>query len=238
MTASKTEANRIQKSNQQIMCGRYVLHTPASTLAERYWNYRMPVGDMVARYNITPGTQIYAVRLQEDGEPLFDLSYWGFKPAWAAEKAPTPINARIESLKSSYFREAFKNYRCVMPASGWYEWVKTDDGKKKPYYITCSALERGDALMFGGIYTPTGVGTGTRAAIITEPAAEGIRHLHDRQPVLIHPDSLSAWLNPLQDVHNLKGKIKRTAPETLEWWRVSDQVNRPENNDKTFISPL
>ena len=86
------------------MCGRYALHTPASFIAKTYWNHQMPVGDLVARYNIAPGSQILSVRLVEPDQPSFDLAYWGFKPAWAGEGAPKPINARIESLNSRYFR--------------------------------------------------------------------------------------------------------------------------------------
>lgn len=221
------------------MCGRYVLHTPASFLARRYWNHQMPVGDLVARYNITPGTQILSIRLGEDGKPLFDLAYWGFRPRWAKDKSPTPINARIESLKTPYFRDSFSHQRCVIPASGWYEWVKTADGKQ-PYYITCSNLGRDEALMFAGIYTPTGIGTSVRAAIITEPAADPISHIHDRQPSLIDPQSLDSWLDPgLTDVGQLRGKVGRVDPGRLEWWPVSTRVNRADApNDSSLIEPL
>lgn len=220
------------------MCGRYVLHTPASFIAKTYWNHQMPVGDLVARYNITPGSQILSVRLREDDLPSFDLAYWGFKPAWAKEGAPTPINARIESLRSPYFRTAFQKQRCVIPASGWYEWKATPEGKQ-PYYITCPSLGREEALMFAGIFTPAPTGTTIHVAIITEPAASKIEHIHGRQPVLIDPSSLDDWLNPqTQDPGELKGHIQRTDPESLAYWPVSKGVNKPEGNDPHLIAPL
>lgn len=73
------------------MCGRFVLHTAISRIAKRYWDYRMPLGDMIAHYNIAPGIQVHTVRQQEDGRPDFILAHWGFKPAWAGEGAPVPI---------------------------------------------------------------------------------------------------------------------------------------------------
>jgi len=82
----------------------------------------MAVGDMVSRYNIAPGFQVLSIRLQESGETQFDLAHWGFKPTWAAEKAPKPINARIESLASSrYFQQAFQRQRCVITGHDGYK---------------------------------------------------------------------------------------------------------------------
>lgn len=223
------------------MCGRFVLHTPLSLIAKRYWGYQMATGDMAARYNIAPGTQIASIRQELSGEPRFDYAWWGFRPNWADEKAPTPINARIESIKTSrYFQDAFNHHRCVVPANGWYEWMRTEDGQKQPYYISYPDLERGEVLFFAGLYTPTGQGTATRVAIITEPAAESVQHIHDRQPALIHPDSLNEWLNPHKTARDLKGEIRRTSGSKLACWPVSTAVNRtrPDNNTPSLIAPI
>jgi len=118
------------------MCGRFVFHTPPNLLAKRYWEHEGPVANVDPRYNVAPGTNIVSVRLRANKEPLFEQARWGFRPAWATGKAPVPINARIESLSTPYFREAFQKYRCVVTANGWYEWEKPGDGKKTPYYIT------------------------------------------------------------------------------------------------------
>jgi len=93
-------------------------------------------------------------------------------------------------------------------------------------------------LFFAAIYTPIGPDSGTCAAIITEPAADTIRHIHDRQPVLIHPDSLDDWLDPNQEGKALKGKVKRTESERLAWWPVSTRVNRPVEDDATLIEAV
>ncbi|HAC86360.1 SOS response-associated peptidase [Marinobacter sp.] len=223
------------------MCGRFVFHTPLNLIARRYWDYQMATGNMVARYNIAPGTQIASIRQSPSGEPRFDYAWWGFRPSWADERAPAPINARIESIKTSrYFQEAFNQQRCVIPANGWYEWKRLENGQKHPYYITCPDLERGEALFFAGLYTPTGEGTSLRVAIITEPATKKIHHIHDRQPTLVHPGSLSQWLDPAQTADELKGRIRRTPGDSLAYWPVSTDVNRtgPDNNGASLIAPL
>lgn len=218
------------------MCGRFVLHTAISRIAKRYWDYRMPLGDMIANYNIAPGVQVHSIRQQENGQPDFILAHWGFKPAWAGESAPVPINARIEQLnRSNYYKEAFKHRRCVIPASGWYEWKKILNGKE-PYYITRLNQESDEVLFFAGIYEPTGKGVNICAAVITEPASPQITSLHDRQPVIFDPESLDDWLNPqIQEPAELKGKIKRTDPQTLCFWRVSDHIGSVKNNDSSLI---
>ncbi|MCH8500087.1 MAG: SOS response-associated peptidase [Marinobacter sp.] len=218
------------------MCGRFALHTPASLIAKRYWSINKPVGDLISRYNITPGSQILTVRPHEEIEPVFSLATWGFRPGWAKQGAPTPINARIESLNKPYFNDAFKHARCVIPASGWYEWRTAPDGTKEPYYITRPDQERGEALLFAGLYAYTGQGTDTCAAIITEPASA----LHDRQPVLLDPQSLSAWLDPgITATETLRGNIARTDPTLLHHWRVSTAVNRATTeNTPALIEPL
>ena len=220
------------------MCGRFVLYTPVNVLAERYWGSQCALTGAVPSYNVAPGSEIVAVRFSQGGTPLFELIHWGFKPRWAAEKAPAPINARIESLNSPYFRDAFQRERCVIPANGWYEWMKSGDGRKQAFYITSSELERDETLMFAGVCTAVGLGDRVRTAIVTEPAGESIRHIHDRQPVLIHPDSLDDWLDPERSSSELKGVIRRSPSDSLTWWQVSDEVNRPINNYESLLSPI
>lgn len=220
------------------MCGRYVNYTPITKVAQRYFGQQYPLGDTIRQYNVAPSLAVHTISRDANQElPRFNLSRWGFKPPWAGKGAPTPINARIESLtRSRYFQEAARLRRCLLPANGWYEWQKQDQGKQ-PYYITQPNQEPDETLFFAGIYEYT-EGLGTCVAIVTEPAADQIAPIHDRQPVLIAPDSLEAWLDPnVQDIRELKGHIHRVDPATLDYWPVSDRVNRTGINDPDLIAP-
>lgn len=222
------------------MCGRFVNHTPMSFVAERHFNVRKPVGDRSPHYNLSPGVQVPGVhRHPETGEPIFTGYLWGYRPQGAGEGAPVPINARAESLqRSRYFQEAFSRRRCVICADGWYEWRQTAEGKQ-PYYITQPTLPRRDVLFFAAIFDYTGHGISTCAAIITEPAAPSIRHIHDRQPVLLDPESLTTWLDPaLLDTTRLKGAIRRVDPSNLASWPVSSEVNNVKNNGPELIQDV
>ena len=152
------------------MCGRYALHAPHSEIAGRYRYQEDWVGDTAPRYNISPGTAITLLAVRDgDAGPADVLmaALWGFHPAWADNKAPSPINARAEKVATSpYFRNAFQHRRALVPANGWYEWRQDGAGGKQPYYITHAD---GELLMFAGLWEPA-VDDRSTAAIITQPA--------------------------------------------------------------------
>lgn len=109
------------------MCGRFALYSPYSKLSE---SLRLPLeaGEVTPRYNVPPGTFITAVRRADDEAPLvMDELWWGYKPHWAGEKTPQPINATVEKVATSrYYKGAFAHHRCLIPADGWYEWVRRE----------------------------------------------------------------------------------------------------------------
>ena len=104
------------------MCGRFALYSPYTKLSKAL---RLPLEpeELTPRYNVAPGAWITAVRHPSDDAPLvMDEVWWGYRPHWAKEKAPEPINATVEKVATSnYFRGAFAHYRCLVPADGWYE---------------------------------------------------------------------------------------------------------------------
>lgn len=104
------------------MCGRFALYSPYPKLSQ---SLRLPLelGELTPRYNVAPGTWITAVRHPNDNAPLvIDEVWWGYRPNWAKEKAPEPINATVEKVATSnYFKGAFAHHRCLVPADGWYE---------------------------------------------------------------------------------------------------------------------
>ncbi|SDG11789.1 SOS response associated peptidase (SRAP) [Onishia taeanensis] len=103
------------------MCGRFALYSPYPKLSQA-WRLSLEARELTPRYNVAPGTWITAVRYPSDDAPLvMDEVWWGFRPHWAKEKSPEPINATVEKVATSnYFRGSFAHHRCLVPADGWY----------------------------------------------------------------------------------------------------------------------
>jgi putative SOS response-associated peptidase YedK len=221
------------------MCGRFALHTPRSRIATRYFDLQLPVGDVHGRYNITPGVQITSVLATPETPVSFAFSYWGFRPSWAKEDAPTPINIRAEKAATSpYFRSAFAHRRCLVPANGWYEWRKTESGKQ-PYYITLKDPDRDEVVFFAGLWEPAGEGDDTCCAILTEPVSPAFAFIHDRQPVVLDPERRWQWLDPeLSDRDTIRKVARRLDPDRLIACPVSTRVNRPANDDPGLLEPI
>lgn len=169
------------------------------------------IGDVPGiSYNVAP-TQSIAIIVDRsfektpDGAPLGELNReihaarWGLVPRWAkaVEGAPL-INGRIESiLEKPSFKDSVIRRRCVIPASGYYEWQVKPDGTKQPFYI-----HAGTDGMFAlaGLYewwkNPSDGSWLLSATTLTKHTAPELAHIHDRNPVLLTPDTLEAWIDP------------------------------------------
>ncbi|MGC2457414.1 MAG: SOS response-associated peptidase [Gallionellaceae bacterium] len=163
------------------MCGRYALASPPEVIAERFDLLWLP--EVSARYNIAPSQMIPVVRATEVGRELAFVK-WGLIPSWAKDstignKLP---NARGETVaEKPSFRAAFKNRRCLIPASGFYEW-KAEKGIRQPWYIS---LKSGDPLAFAGLWETWHPKEGEaieRCCIITTDANALMMPIHDRMP--------------------------------------------------------
>ena len=221
------------------MCGRFALHTPRSRIASRYFDIQVPVRDVHAKYNITPGVQITAVHATAESPAVFDFSSWGFHPPWAKSDAPTPINIRAENAAtSSYFCSAFAHRRCLIPANGWYEWRRTESGKQ-PYYITLKDPEDDEVVFLAGLWELVGEGAETCCAILTGPVSPEFAFIHNRQPVVLDPECRWQWLDPeLADRAAIRKVARRLDPDRLTAYSVSTRVNRPANDDPGLLEPI
>lgn len=219
------------------MCGRFTYYTPPETLINDFFPDGLEIdGHFEPGYNIPPGVGIAMIRATMNGPLLLTHSDWGFRPVWAGDKAPTPINARAESVAtSSYFRDAFAHHRCLIPANGWYEWRQTPSGKE-PHYITPANPKQNPAIFFAGIWTPKEGDNTSACAIITEPASETLQHIHDRQPVVLDPSCLQEWLDPSRtDRDSIRSATHRLPTEQLEEFRVSTAVNNARHDSPDLI---
>jgi putative SOS response-associated peptidase YedK len=132
------------------MCGRYAYILPPDAMLALF----KILNELIypPRYNIAP-TQPIPVVWEQQGRRTAQLVRWGFVPGWVKDPREFPllINARSEGMaEKPAFRDALKHQRCVIPASGYYEWMKRPDGSKQPYYITEAD---GRTMAFAGLYS-------------------------------------------------------------------------------------
>ncbi|WP_163560985.1 SOS response-associated peptidase [Halomonas sp. NO4] len=219
------------------MCGRFALYSTYPRLTE---SLRLPVElpdtELSPRYNVAPGTWISAVRHRDESSPLvLDALWWGYRPHWAGESAPEPINATVEKVASSrYFRGAFAHHRCLVPVDGWYEWMQVD-GRKQPHYLT---RQDGEPLWLAAIWADRPDGK-PGCAILTEPARGAAKSIHDRMPLVLDADSLDPWLDPhLTDREAIRQLVDHLDSQLVTHWPVSTRVNRPVNDDPSLTEPV
>jgi putative SOS response-associated peptidase YedK len=194
------------------MCGRYAVTLPPEAMMALF---KIRGGlDYPPRYNIAP-TQPIVTILQTHGLRLARLMRWGLVPDWVKDPRDFPliINARVESMaEKPAFRTALRYHRCIVPASGYFEWHTGPDKQKQPYFIT---LADGQPMALAGLYAtwegPNGEEIDT-AATITVPANPDLEHIHDRMPAILQGDAIEQWL----DVRHVKaaeaGALARPLP--------------------------
>lgn len=183
------------------MCGRFVVEWHDD------WVDRLKVAvqlepDRSRRYNVAPTQPINLVRDRfDDGQRELRMARWGLVPSWAKDPSigGRMINARSETVvEKPSFRAAAARRRCIIPASGYYEWQKTGS-RKQPYYLS---NPDDDLLAFAGLYEqwrpqnePDTEPLWT-ATIITRAASDVLGAIHDRTPVILTPDLWDDWLAP------------------------------------------
>lgn len=206
------------------MCGRFYLDVKSPESFE-ILGVQAPDNASIRNFNITPSMPI-PITLDKSGERILEFSVWGLLPRWAKAKNMKPmINARSESADTKpYFRGAFKHHRCLIPATGFYEW-KRDKGNKTPYAI---ALPDQELMVFAGLYE-IDEDENFSCAILTTAANEQMETVHDRMPVILSPEHFSRW------VENGEKDVLKPYDGELSIWPISKRVNSPKNNDERLI---
>lgn len=194
--------------------------------------------ELIPRYNIAPATEILIIRETGEGR-IGSMARWGFIPRWAKNGVKVPMlnNARAETIATKpMFKAAFRIQRCIIPASGFYEWQLLRDGEhKQPYFISTTD---GCPISFAGILeTSISEGkTSESCAIITTRGNDLMRPIHDRMPVILPPESFDTWLRPneLPDVI-LNFYLNPHDSNKMQSWPVSTAVNRSTNEGQDLI---
>ncbi len=219
------------------MCGRYTLATPVERLAEAFgvWG---DLPELSLGYNIAPTQEVAAV-LVDSGERRLERLRWGLIPSWAKDPGvgARMINARSETVpEKPSFRSAFRKRRCLIPADGFYEWQKTNNGKQPFYTRMCN----GAPFAFAGLWESWRENdepeVRTCTILTTEPN-ELLAPVHNRMPVILHPDSYDTWLTPDAGEDTLTELFEPYPSEAMETYPVSRLVNSPSNDDERCIEP-
>jgi putative SOS response-associated peptidase YedK len=223
------------------MCGRYRLSRRKQIIGEHFdtadWQ-----DDWSPRYNIAPTQPIPVIR-QHPREPVRRLSLmkWGLVPSWAKDTsgAARMINARSETAHTlPAFREAMKSRRCLIPADGFYEWVRTSTSKQ-PF---CFEVGDGGLFAFAGVWErwrdPSGQWVKSCSILTTTPNAV-TSAIHDRMPVILDPDSYALWLDPGKtDAQIVSELLKPYDAKSMRSYPVNMRINHVANDDEDCSRPV
>ncbi len=224
------------------MCGRYV--SPDDASIEREFNLVRAEWHFPPSYNVAPAQEVPVVRVDDRGERTGSRLHWGLIPFWAKGIHPkySTINATIEKLADGpTWRGPWKRgQRCILPATGFYEWQVLSDGKtKQPFYIT---LNDQDIFGFAGLWDSSKRDDGVTiesCTIITMPANQLMTEIHNvkhRMPAILARESRDEWL---KDAPEDAFRLLKQYPDThMVATPVSKRVNTPKNNDPELIEPL
>ena len=239
------------------MCGRFLLTAPAEALHRLFGFPEQP--NLTARFNISPGQAVAAMRLESDRQRHFVWLRWGLVPAWARgsrarasrargeraggklaggeRSAPPLINARAETVaEKPSFREAFESRRCVVFADGFYEWRQ--DGNRQPY---CIRLADQSPFAFAALWEPAGPDTALEetvrqsCALITTEANAKMAAVHHRMPAILLPDQVERWLDPASLADDLLALLQPLPEAQLSLSPVSKRVNTVKNDDPGLL---
>ena len=221
------------------MCGRYASTLPPEMMVELY--KLLNSIELVPRYNIAP-TQPIAAIWEAHGRREAHFARWGLVPGWVKDPREFPllVNARMETMaEKPAFRDALKHGRCIIPASGYYEWHTNPDKSKQPYYIT---LEDGQPMALAGVYAswmgPNGEEIDS-VATITVPTNQQLSGIHHRMPAILRGDEIDAWLN-VRDVRAAEAAQLALPLEdgALKFHPVSTRVNSARDDDPGLIEEV
>ncbi|HXM83945.1 MAG TPA: SOS response-associated peptidase [Burkholderiales bacterium] len=212
------------------MCGRYALHSHPEVVALQFKLDSLP--EFTPRYNTCPSMDILIVR-QDAKRRRWNHYRWGLVPNWARDPSigNRLANARGETIaERPAFKAAFRQWRCLVPASGFYEWQTTRSGKQ-PYYIRPAGDElfalAGITELWNGLHT---------VCLITTAPNELMKGIHDRMPVIVPLQAYDAWLDPAN--HNAEQFIRPYPAHLMRAYPVSKAVSNAANEDARLIEPV
>jgi putative SOS response-associated peptidase YedK len=226
------------------MCGRYVAASTPAELAAELGVTDVRAGDLGLRWNVAPTDPVYAVAEGSDGERRLGSFRWGLVPSWAKDVkgAARMINARAETVRDKpAFRKALERRRCLIPADGFYEWLRVGD-ERRPFLIS----PKGEGhLWFAGLWEVWRPPDDPEAellrtcTIITTEANATLRPIHDRMPVILPAEAWDTWLDRSVTAADRLTDLLVPAPDDLlRRVEVSKLVNSVRNDGPELLTPV
>ncbi|WP_433370035.1 SOS response-associated peptidase [Actinoplanes sp. CA-142083] len=223
------------------MCGRYATTRSEADLSDLFEAVDVTEG-LGPSWNVAPTDPVPVVRLSLSHDArVLDKARWGLVPPWAKDTrgAARMINARSETVATSpAFAPSFARRRCLVPADGWFEWLR--DGKQKQaYYMTPAD---GSPLAFAGIWAPWGPESLLTCSVLTTAATGHLKRVHDRMPLILPRDRWSAWLGGDNDgdggdAEGLLRPMTERELEAIELRPVGPAVGNVRNNGPHLLEP-
>ncbi len=232
------------------MCGRYNLIATGQQIMDHFRLLSLPPHN--PDYNIPPGQKILAIVQLEDGSNKAVNLHWGLIPSWSKDRAISNhlVNARAETLaEKPSFKKAYQHRRCLVPATGFFEWQSTDAAPapgrlaaytpspaitgKQPYHIH---KPDNTLFAFAGLWEHWEHDQETvySCAIITTAANDKISPIHDRMPVIIVPDDYKRWLAK-NAVAEMAYFLDADAYSSMQATPISTRINNPRHNDESCL---
>jgi putative SOS response-associated peptidase YedK len=225
------------------MCGRFTYKLTWPEIVKLYrLTLDQPARNTQPRYNICPTTVIDTVVSSEGKRALVPMR-WGLIPGWWSkplkEMRLATFNARAETVATKpMFRDAFESNRCLIPASGYYEW-HDGPGGKQPYYFT---RRDGQPITFAGLWSTwrdkeAGNNLLSCTMVVTKPN-DFVAEVHDRMPVMLEAKEFEQWVSG--DTKDATALMKPAGERVLQKWPVSKRVNssRAPDDDASLIEPI
>ena len=219
------------------MCARYTIDADPVRVADLFQLVELP--GLEPRWNVAPSQLVPVVGAKPDGRRGLSFFKWGFVPHWEADPRAgyRPVNAKAETVATSpMWRDAFRRKRCLLVASGFYEW-RTEGKKKLPIH---HRLKDGEPFAFAGVWD-VWKGEGrpplVTCAIITVPANPLVKPFHDRMPAILAPDQYAGWLEHDAPPAALLAMLAPFPAELMEAVKLTPTANSVRNDGPECLTP-
>jgi putative SOS response-associated peptidase YedK len=218
------------------MCGRYATTRSDADLTLLFDAVDVTEG-LSPSWNVAPTDPVPLVRVSRTHDArVLDTARWGLVPPWAADlrAGARMINARAETVATARaFAPSFARRRCLIPADGWYEWVR-DGNRKQAFFMTPAD---GSVLAFAGLWSAWGPDAVLTCSVLTTAALGGLARVHDRMPLILPPERWAGWLAGGGDGAELLRPMTPAALEAIEVRAVRPDVGNVRNNGPELITP-